>query len=136
MKARIPQLVGCCCAGTLILMLASCVMYEHTAVSKSGNTETDKLYSLGGTTSQRGADGSSLVHDHQASFRDAMSAAGIAIGAYQAVKVNGSNNALSATQNTNAASVTKNAADNATAIELGKQVPVITTPPQVVTFPK
>ena len=117
-------------------LLCSCVVYEHTASSRTGNVETDKLYSLGGTTSQRGADGSSLVHDHQQSFRDAMAAAGVAIGAYQAVKVNGSNNALSATQNTNAASISKAQIQGDTAVKLGAQKPIITEPPQVVTFPK
>ena len=121
----------------MALLLCSCVSYEHTATSKSGNVEHDKLFALGGSSSQRGADGSSFVHDHSQSFRDAMAAAGVAIGAYQAVKVNSSNNALTATQSTNATNESINATNAAakagvteSAIKAGAEIaPIKILPP-------
>src|SRR5438552_2905931 len=88
------------------LLLCGCVGYEHIAVSKSGNYERDRIISLGGTSSQKGADGSSFVHDHQASFKDAVQAIGTAYSALQATRSLQSNNALSATKDTNATSIT------------------------------
>lgn len=77
----------------LCLLLSSCVAYDHYASSKSGNVEHDRLFSLGGTSSQRGADGSSFVHDHQQSLRDAGVAIAAGIGAVQAPVINGQNKA-------------------------------------------
>lgn len=71
-----------CIAFFLFCFLSSCVVYDHEAVSSTGNKEHDKLWSLGGTNSQHGADGSSLVTDHQASFQQAVQAIGtVAAGA-------------------------------------------------------
>ncbi len=111
---------------TLMALLPSCVVYEHSAVSKSGNTETDKLYSLGGTTSQRGADGSSLVHDHQQSFRDGTVVATSGFAAWANVKNTASLNNLNgvkAKANTTPVITTEKAASGAT-------VQTITYPPQ------
>lgn len=136
-RTVLPELAACMsfirCA--VAFSLCSCVGYEHIAASKSGNYTRDRIVSFGGTASQRGSDGSSFVHDHQQSFRDGAAAVGLAIGAYQAVKVNSSNNALSATQSTNAAGVTNAQTASDTAVKLGAQKPIITVPPQVITFP-
>lgn len=60
----------------LSLCLSSCVYYDHEAVSSTGNREKDRIVSLGGTSSQKGADGSSFTHDHQASFQAGMQTVG------------------------------------------------------------
>ena len=102
---------------SILLLLPSCIVYEHTAQSKSGNVETDKLYSFGGTSSQRGADGSSLVHDHQVSARDFFSAVGTAVGAGVAAHVN--------VANTSSNNV------NATAQAANARVPTVTQPASI-----
>ncbi len=123
----------------LLPMLSSCIVYKHTAASNGGNTETDSLYSFGGTSSQRGADGSSLTHDHQASARDFFNFAGTAITAGSAAYVQHGKNAadaLTVQQAQSQAAKTaqaKIAADAAAA--KAAATPIITTPPQVVTFP-
>lgn len=82
----------------LPVLLCSCMAYEHTAISKSGNQVHDKILAFGGTASHRSSDGSSTVYDAQQSARDFFATAGLAIGAYQAVKVNASNNAAASSQ--------------------------------------
>ncbi len=53
------------------LWLVSCTGYEELTVSRSGNYSRTRLVKLGGTASQRSANGSSIVTDDQTSFRDA-----------------------------------------------------------------
>lgn len=64
----------------LSLSLVSCTGYMHHAghLADGTNFEKDYLWKLGGSASQRGADGSSIVTDDNASFQAAMQAIGIA----------------------------------------------------------
>ena len=107
-------------------LLCSCVSYEHTATSKSGNVEHDKLFALGGVHSQRGADGSSIATDEQTSFRDATVAATSIAGSLAAAAVRKAANASAATttQQLNAQTAqtanAKIAADAAAAAEAAK----------------
>ncbi len=55
-----------------LLGLASCVVDHYKATSSSGNTVEETYASVGGTASLKRSDGSSNVHDHQASFKDAV----------------------------------------------------------------
>ena len=89
------------------IWMASCTGYVHEARSVAGNYERDILVKIGGTASQKGADGSSIVTDDQQSFSDGVTA----LGTYGAAKVAG-NTTTSTTASNN--SVTKNAANNAT----------------------
>jgi hypothetical protein len=68
-------------------LLEGCVVYQHEAQSKSGNYERDLIVSVGGTSSQKGADGSTFVHDHQASFKDAAQGAVSVAGGLAAASV-------------------------------------------------
>jgi hypothetical protein len=68
-------------------LLDACVVYQHEAQSKSGNYERDLIVSVGGTSSQKGADGSTFVHDHQASFKDASQGAVTVAGGLAAASV-------------------------------------------------
>lgn len=126
-------------AMSLLLLLSSCVVYEHTATSKNGNTEHDKIASFGGTTSQRGADGSSLVHDHQQSARDFFSTVGTVAGTIGYGYVQHAKNASDAltvqqlNKQQSAEALAKIKADEA--IQLSKQTPTITKPPQQVAYP-
>ena len=81
----------------LSLLLCSCVADSYVAVNGQ-KTLTHKRFQLGGTTSFNRGDGSSEANDYQTSFRDGAAAVGVAIGAYQAVKINSSNNALTTTE--------------------------------------
>lgn len=121
----------------IIPFLAACEINHYKAVAANGNSVEESNWQLGGTKSARRSDGSSYANDYQQSFRDGAATAGLAIGAYQAVKVNNSNNALSATQSTNAATqATKiNASNNALEAAKLKATPIIITPPQTVIFP-
>lgn len=83
MKTRITF----CLLTSALGLLASCVMYQHEAQSKSGNYERDLVVSIGGTSSQKGADGSTFVHDHQASFKDAAQGAVTVAGGLAAASV-------------------------------------------------
>lgn len=101
------------------LALSSCVYYKHDATSASGNHETDVIASLGGTSSQRGADGSSFVHDHQQSFRDGAVAvetiAGGIVSGNVTKAVQASNNAKDTAAGAQATQVTLGAQQAATA---------------------
>lgn len=68
-------------------LLSSCVLYRHEAMSRAGNTEKDTLISFGGTSSQKGADGSSFVHDHQATAQQFFQFLGAFTAAYLAADV-------------------------------------------------
>lgn len=110
---------------TLLLIILSqlsigCVMYDHVASTKSGNYERDRMFSFGGTTSQRGADGSSMVHDHQQSFRDATIAATAIAGSVASASVSKAQEATKRAADTNATNATINASNNATQVELAK----------------
>lgn len=82
----------------LAILLSSCTGYYHEAHSITGNYERDVLLKVGGTASQKGADGSSIVTDDQQSLRDAAAVAGTAYGTHEAqvgsTAANASNNRL------------------------------------------
>lgn len=92
---------------TVTVTLCSCTGYMHEAHSASGNYVRDVLVKVGGTASQRGSDGSSIVTDDQTSFRDFATAATTVTGSVAGAVISKSNNALKATQATNAAAVSK-----------------------------
>lgn len=91
----------------MAVILCSCTGYMHEAHSASGNYVRDVLVKVGGTASQRGSDGSSIVTDDQTSFRDLATAATTITGSVAGAVISKSNNALKATQATSAASVSK-----------------------------
>lgn len=89
-----------------LLLLCSCVAYQHEATSKSGNHEKDTYVSLGGSASVHGADGSSLVHDHNDSFARGSQVVDHAIiakiEAVSSENINSNNNAADVTKAKNA----------------------------------
>jgi len=92
--------------------LSACVVYQHEAWSNGGNHERDTYAALGGSASQHGADGSSLVHDHQASFKDGVQA----LGSYATAQAAGAvTKAVTESNNAAATTQAKNASDAATA---------------------
>lgn len=105
------------------LYLCSCVAFVDDATSKTGNHERIAFASLGGTSTLTGANGAHFTHDHQQSFRDASTAIGTAISVTQAGKTTRattqSNNALSATKDTNSTNATINGQNNAAAASKG-----------------
>jgi hypothetical protein len=56
----------------LACALSSCAFDHYKATSATGNTVEETYASAGGTASIKRSDGSSFVHDHQASFKDAV----------------------------------------------------------------
>jgi hypothetical protein len=118
-------------AAFLLFALAGCVYYDHSAASVAGNSEHDRIISIGGTSSQKGADGSSFTHDHQKSLSDAMQgAAGIAGAVYLGKTNLAHENGITAT---NLASQKTAQQANAALIPLSK--PIVTNPGQTVTTP-
>lgn len=83
------------------LFLSSCAFDDYDATSKTGNRVHERYYSMGGTGSIKRGDGSSLVHDHQTSFQQAMAAGGVALGAWIGYLTQQSNNLLAQMQNAN-----------------------------------
>lgn len=113
---------------TLFLVtLCSCTGYMHEAHSASGNYVRDVLVKIGGTASQRGSDGSSIVTDDQTSFRDLATAATGIQGSISGAKIQVSNNGVKTAQAVEETKRAKDAADAATrALELknsGQAVP-------------
>lgn len=103
--------------GVLGFALTSCTGYYHEARSVAGNYERDVLVKVGGTSSQKGADGSSVVTDDQASFNDAATAAAGGYAAGQATKARVSDNRLGQVQ-----------AQQTTAQKANAIPPTVTTP--------
>jgi len=101
------------------IWMASCTGYVHEARSVAGNYERDILFKVGGTASQKGADGSSIVTDDQQSLSDVATAVGAGYTAGKAASTQASNNAkdtaINASNNTAATTQAKNAADAANA---------------------
>lgn len=86
---------------------------------------------VGGTRSNSRSDGSSEANDYQKSLQDmATMGTGIAIG-WHDVKIKNSDNALTGLQNTNARKLGETTIKADTALGIGAQKPVITTPPQI-----
>jgi len=79
-----------------ILAFSSCVMYSHEAQSKNGKRERDLLVSLGGTSTMKGADGSTFTHDHQASFKDGVQGATAIAAGFASASVTKAKNASDA----------------------------------------
>lgn len=71
------------------ILLSACVYADGNHIASLGGKGTYKSKAF------------ALVFDHQDSFRAGAAAAGLAIGAAQAVSVTHSNNALTGLQNTN-----------------------------------
>lgn len=94
-----------------VLMLALC---SCTVSNKDWNV------AFGGKGAYSGRD-FSVTWDNEDSFRTGAAIAGLAVGAYQAVAVQKSADALNATQHTNVTKQAINANNNATAVELGAQ---------------
>ncbi len=120
----------------ILWTLCSCEINTYDAHSVAGNYVHESNWQLGGTRSNSRSDGSSYANSYENSFRDGANAVGVAVAGAYGLKTHQSDNNLTGLQNTNATSIvnTKTKAD--AAVQLGAQKPVITTPPQVVTFPK
>jgi hypothetical protein len=91
--------------GAWSMVLASCVTDNYEAHAANGNWVKENYNSLAGTSSVKRSDGSSLVHDHQASWKDFMQFAGTAVAGLSTASV----------------SKAKNASDAATAQQAQKQ---------------
>ena len=117
--------------GTIVTLflatLCSCTGYMHEAHSASGNYVRDVLVKVGGTASQRGSDGSSIVTDDQTSFRDLATAATGIRASISGEKIQVSNNGVKTAQAVEETKRAKDAADAANrALELknsGQAVP-------------
>lgn len=104
----------------LALLLASCTAYDHIAMTKSGNFERDRIFKLGGTISQRGADGSSMASDDQVSFRDFTVAATTIAGSVASAAVAKSREVTSRAADANAANLAVQKSKDAAAVETAK----------------
>ena len=81
----------------LPLLLSACTgPIDYYAASASGNVVHERRWgSIGGTRSIKRSDGSSEVQDDQRSLGDVVGGATLAVGAWQKVKVNASDNEAS-----------------------------------------
>lgn len=99
----------------LCVLEASCVSFKETDAAPVGAVAATHEYkSLGGDAAVEFSNGSRLTHTHTKSLQHVVQGV-VALGASVAGAIaQKSSDALSATKDTNAAGVTKNAADNLT----------------------
>lgn len=105
----------------LALFCASCVNFKYSATAKDGNTETFALNSFGGSQSLESAGGTRYTSNHNKTagqFFQTVAAVAATLGnAY----VGAAGEVTARAKDANAASVTKNASNNATKVQLGAQ---------------
>lgn len=89
-----------------MLLLSSCVQYQ--------DMYNNRYTSVGGDADVTFPGGGHMTHSHTASFQHFTQFAAAAVTGVAGVAQQKSSDALSATKDTNAANVTKNAADNVT----------------------
>jgi len=118
----------------LILALCSCAQLEYSATTKAGS-ESFKYVSFGGSESMETAGGTRYTGNRNKTAGQFFQTVTAVAGGISAASVSKSNNALSATQSTNAAAVTKNAADNVTKQTAIKATPVLVPEGQTLAFP-
>lgn len=119
------------CISFAVLALASCQMPIEYVATNGTKTESLKVWgSLGGSETLRTAGGMEWTGNRNKSFGQGAQAAGLAIGAYQAVKINSSNNAVTtaAGSQATAQAVAKTKGQTAVAIEALKKPEVIVEP--------